>query len=313
MLSTFLNNILGAKDYKILDLPQDASCRKYSRIIKGEKSFILKTYNPSEYDPTDFIKITKILTSHNIEVPKIYGQDNVLGFMLIEDLGKQTVKDVLESESDFQVQFKIYKDVVDLLIALQKTSILELKQFHNIEVLMNGMELFINFFPTYLGINLSLSEKEEFLIKVIKIFKNFNFSKNSFVHRDFHVENILFDQGIYSLIDYQDASIGSPIYDLVSLTEDARIEVDERLAQEIVKYYCNKKQIDIHHIRDEYDILAMQRNLRILGVFSYHKVKYNNEKYIKYIPRTLKYLYRDLSNPILSDVLSLLRNKKIII
>ena len=117
----------------------------------------------------------------------------------------------------------------------------------------------------------------------------------------------------YSIIDYQDASVGSPIYDLVSLVEDARIDITQSLSDNIITYYCNKKQIKSSSIKDEYDLIATQRNLRILGVFSYHMIRNNNDKYIKYIPRVLNYVKRDLSNPLLVNILTWLRSKKIII
>jgi aminoglycoside/choline kinase family phosphotransferase len=312
-VSLFLNELF-LSDYAILVLPQDASGRTYSRVTNGLDSFILKQYDVSNYNPKSFIEITNILQKNNIKVPSIYKIDEKSGLMLIEDLGKQTIKDfiITNSLSD-EKSLPIYKDIIDLLIDIQKIDISSLQEKQDKKVLLQGLELFINFFPKYVGINISFDEKAEFLSIFDNLIKNFEFSPNCFVHRDFHVENIMIKDGEYYLIDYQDASIGSPIYDLVSLTQDARINVTTRIAREIIDYYWTKKLIDFLQIQNEYDILGAQRNLRILGVFSYHKVKNNNDKYVQFIPRVLNYLDSNLSNPLLIDVKNWLKIKKIIL
>jgi aminoglycoside/choline kinase family phosphotransferase len=314
MLSNFLHSILKTNSYQILALPEDASGRKYFRVTKDVESFILKEYLKDKYDPKDFINITHILQKNNIKVPKIYNHDDNLGLMLIEDLGTQTVKDFIEAQNfDQESKLNIYKNIIDLLIHLQQIDSSILTKKHDLNVLLEGLSLFINFFPQYLNIDISEIEKTFFLNRFQNILENFNFSKDCFVHRDFHVENIMFKESAYSIIDYQDASVGSPIYDLVSLVEDARIDMNQYLADKIITYYCDKKQIKYSSIKDEYDLIAAQRNLRILGVFSYHMIRNNNDKYIKYIPRVLNYLKRDLSNPLLENIITWLSSKKIMI
>jgi aminoglycoside/choline kinase family phosphotransferase len=313
MRSDFLVSILKENAYSIFELPQDASGRRYSRIKCTADSFILKEYDPKSYDPADFIKITELLRNNKISSPKIYKYDSELGLMLIQDLGYDTVRDVLVKNPDNIFIIDTYLDIVNLLIEIQKIDISNLNKYHDINNMMDGLELFIKFYPQYVGVDLSDQEKQRFLEIFRSLLENFNFSSECFVHRDFHVENIILKDGIYSVIDYQDASIGSPLYDLISLVEDARINVDEEARKKIIKHYCDAKNIDINVIENEFDLLATQRNLRILGVFSYHKVKNNNKKYLSFIPRVLNYLKRDLSNPMLSEILIFLETKGIIV
>ncbi len=310
LVSLFLSGLFSS-NYEIESLPQDASGRKYSRVISELDSFILKQYSISNYDPKNFIYITNLLKKNKINAPFIYKIDENLGLMLIEDLGNKTVKDLIyDNNLTDKNLLAIYRDIIDVMLDMQKIDISFLTEKQDEKVLLQGLELFINFFPKYLGIAISLEEREEFLADFTRLIKNFKFSPNCFVHRDFHVENIMVKNGEYFLIDYQDASIGSPIYDLVSLTQDARINVSEELSKQIIDYYCSKKHLK--EMQNEYDLLGAQRNLRILGVFSYHNVKNNNDKYVQFIPRVLKYLHSNLSNPLLIDIKNWLKIKRII-
>ena len=126
--------------------------------------------------------------------------------------------------------------------------------------------------------------------------------------RDYHVQNLMHltdRQGIQSLgiLDFQDAVIGSPIYDIVSILEDAREDVDFNFAQEIFEYYLDQMP---HINRDDaylaYDILGAQRNIRILGVFARKKIRDGSDNYLHLIPRVLGYVERDLQNPALDKV-----------
>ena len=111
-------------------------------------------------------------------------------------------------------------------------------------------------------------------------------------------------QGIQKLglLDFQDALIGSPIYDLVSILEDARIDIDRDFALSCAKYYAKKKKVDLQHTLLNYHILGAQRNSRILGVFTRKYLRDKDDTYLQYIPRVLKYLEYDLSHPILEPI-----------
>ena len=105
------------------------------------------------------------------------------------------------------------------------------------------------------------------------------------------------------ILDFQDAVIGSPIYDIVSILEDAREDVDFEFANEIFEYYLSHMpHINRDDARLAYDILGAQRNIRILGVFARKKIRDGSDNYLHLIPRVLKYVERDLTNPALHEV-----------
>ena len=114
------------------------------------------------------------------------------------------------------------------------------------------------------------------------------------------------------LLDFQDALIGSPLYDLVSILEDARIDIPRDFALECVQYYALAKNIDPEDALINYHILGAQRNLRILGIFARKYIRDKDDTYLQYIPRVLKYLEYDVSHPALEPLKNWLLKTKII-
>ena len=104
------------------------------------------------------------------------------------------------------------------------------------------------------------------------------------------------------LLDFQDAVIGSPIYDLVSILEDARIKVPKDLAFDCINYFAKKKKLELEDLLINYHILGAQRNSRILGVFARKFIRDQNDNYLQYMPLVLEYLNHDFSHPVMSKI-----------
>ncbi|MFO1129880.1 MAG: hypothetical protein U1E31_00670 [Rickettsiales bacterium] len=98
------------------------------------------------------------------------------------------------------------------------------------------------------------------------------------------------------LIDYQDAQIGSVVYDLVSLLQDARRDLNIKNISLILKYFTEKFELSYQICENDYHILGLQRNLRILGVFARQYLRCNNDNYLQYIPRVLRYINDNLNH-----------------
>ena len=112
------------------------------------------------------------------------------------------------------------------------------------------------------------------------------------------------------LIDSQDAIIGNPLYDVVSLIDDVRIKLTNNLQNQLLKYYYSKskfKKEKFENLKNDYDILSVQRNLKILGIFVRLLKRDNKTKYIKYLPYTWKLIEKRLKNPIFKDLNYLLK------
>ena len=121
---------------------------------------------------------------------------------------------------------------------------------------------------------------------------------NCVVLRDYHAENIMFrGNNPLGLLDFQDALIGSPLYDIVSILEDARCDVEPELRDKAFSHYLTlNPNINPDQANIEYRILAAQRNFRILGVFARKSIRDNHHEYLQYIPRVLGYLKYDLGH-----------------
>ena len=270
----------------------------------------MQHFDKTKIEPQDFFDITSILQENKINCPRIINYSDTDALILMEDLGNVSLKRHIISTNQAGGDITaIYKQLIDLLIELQQINTAKLKSHHSKEVMIRGVRLFDNFF-------LLREHNDKFpQTGLVEIWDNLldkiQFSERVFVHRDYHLENIMLYNSKLVLIDHQDASTGSLLYDLVSLLQDARIEVHQELEDRMISYFCKRKNINRKDIMDEYNILGCQRNLRVLGVFNYQAIRNNNDNYIQYIPRILGYLKRNLANPMLVDIKQYLIDNKV--
>ena len=144
-----------------------------------------------------------------------------------------------------------------------------------------------------------------------KIFKKLYFKNNTFVHRDFHASNLMINKKAIGLIDNQDAIIGNPLYDVVSLIDDVRIKLPVNLQNKLLKFYHLKSKLKREkflNLKNDFDILSVQRNLKILGIFVRLSKRDSKSTYLKYLPYTWSLINRRLKNPIFENF-QLLLNK----
>jgi len=108
---------------------------------------------------------------------------------------------------------------------------------------------------------------------------------NIFVHRDFHVSNLMLVNNRIGVIDSQDALIGNKAYDLVSLIDDVRLKTSKTLKDKIYKFYIKKnKKLDKDKFKNDFEILSILRNLKIIGIFTRLAIRDNKKNYLKLIP-----------------------------
>ena len=121
-----------------------------------------------------------------------------------------------------------------------------------------------------------------------------NFPNSYFVHRDYHSQNLMKVGNRVGVIDSQDALIGNPTYDLVSLIDDVRLRTSKKLKKQIYDYYLNKinkiYRVNSQKFLDDFNVLSVQRSLKIIGIFSRLFVRDKKKKYLKLIPYTWKLL-----------------------
>lgn len=284
--------------YEIEPIAQDASSRQYYRIKTPNTTYMLMDCPPEHYSTKPFEKVSEWLLAQNFSAPQIFHKDTENGFLLLEDFGDTTLQLILKSNPK-----KYYMCTMDLLIALHKITPPSWLQLYSKEMMLKELEIFTDYY-----LDISADAKKEYLelwSKALDIVPNL---QNTVILRDYHVQNLMYIEkrnGINSLgiLDFQDAVIGSPIYDIVSILEDAREEVNFNFADEMLKYYLSQtKNISEEEAKLSYDLLGAQRNLRILGVFARKQVRDGSDAYLKFIPRVEAYVKRDLQNPALAEI-----------
>ena len=270
-------------------LKGDASPRKFYRgknIIVFSK--IDKKKNLLIYDA-----INKLLIKNKIAAPKLIKQNYNQNYIEIEDLGDTSILDLLIRKKN---KFKIFFEIIDLLYILQKIKQKKIKTFLNTQYkvpeykkkdLINEAKLFVDWYIPY--------KKKKYNNKTTK--KNFNnilkqlveklkFSNKTFVHRDFHISNIMFKNQKFFLIDNQDAVYGNITYDLASLIDDVRFKTSHSFKKKVLVYFLKKwsKKNNKQKLLHDFRILSVLRNLKIIGIFIRLAQRDKKTKYLKLIP-----------------------------
>ena len=300
---------------EIKKIAGDASFRSYYRIFSNDKTFVLMFAPPKFEDVEPFIKIDKFLNNYNLSAPKIIAQDQKQGFLLLEDFGDDTYGRVLAKTPSKQLEFDLYRDACDCLIELHKIENPQDVAPYNMAVLFREVMLFVDWYLPLQKKSISLKEKAQFKFLWFQLFDLLDKQNQVLVLRDYHADNLMVleskkNHQRVGLLDFQDALIGSKAYDLVSLLEDARRDVGEDNRSKIFNYYLEKTKVDkLNFVRD-YEILSLQRNIKIVGIFSRLSMRDNKHNYLDLLPRVLDFVRNRAfsANPIFSEIGIFLKN-----
>ena len=306
---------------KLKKLSGDASFRKFFR----KKDTVLvycskdKKSNLLIYDA-----INKILIKKNILAPKLISQNYKNNFIEIEDFGDLTVLKKLKKNKINKKYY--YKKILSLLFKINKIKIRKQKTFLNSyykipnysnQKLLNEANLFLEWYlPKYIiGYKNKIIKK-----KLKKIFKKLigkiNYNKKVFVHRDFHVSNIMITKKGFGLIDSQDAIYGNLAYDLASLIDDVRLKSSKKIKDFIFNEFMKANiHLEYEKFKNDFEVLSVLRNIKIIGIFTRLSIRDKKNQYLKLIPYAWKMIeYRIKKNPVFYDLKEVLNknfNRKI--
>jgi len=272
----------------------DASSREFFR-KKDKKitSIIVYTQKDKSKNLLAYDAVNKILIKNNVLAPSLYQENYNKNFIEIQDFGDQTVFKILKSKSTNKLI--LFKKIIKLLNKIQSIKSRSIKNFkkqkyiipkYNNDVLIKEANLFCQW---YADKNLSKGLKEKFTKKFLKIIKkltlNLKLKNNVLVHRDFHVSNLMLLNNKIGVIDSQDALIGNKAYDLASLVDDVRLKTPKSLKNKIYRLYINKqKKLDKFKFKNDFEILSILRNLKIIGIFTRLAIRDGKKDYLKLIP-----------------------------
>ena len=280
-----------SKDFK--EIKGDASIRKFYRNTKKNSIIVFanieKIKNLLIYD-----SINKILIKNNIIAPKLLSQNYRNNYIEIQDLGNKTIFQTFTKNK--KNHYLILKKVINVLNKIQKIKDKKIKNFknklhkiknYNNKVLFDETKLFNDWYiPKKLNKKKIHLFKDKFNKEIKLLLSKLNFKNDTFVHRDFHVSNLIINsKNQIGLIDNQDALIGNRAYDLASLIDDVRYKTSNSLKDKVYNYYLiTNRNIHPKKFKNDFDILSVLRNLKIIGIFMRLAERDKKKKYLKLIP-----------------------------
>ena len=306
-------------NYKLKKISGDASFREFYRLQKGKNtSIIIQAKKEKFKNLITYIVVNKILAKYKIYAPKLISNHYEHNIIEITDLGQKSFYNSIIKKKN---KFKYYKDLIKIIIKLQNIKLQQnyrLGKFkinfqnYSIRNLHKESDLFFDWYLKYCFKNSKLKKIKDIIKnELTKIYKKLYFHNYTFVHRDFHASNIMINKNKLGLIDSQDAIIGNPLYDVASLIDDVRIKLPSNLQEELLNFYYNKskfKKEKYKNLKNDFEILSVQRNLKILGIFVRLFKRDGKPNYLKYLPYTWSLIQRRLKNPVFKN-LNLLFNK----
>jgi len=303
---------------------------KKLRRIKGDASFRIfyrddynnsikvfsnkeKTKNLLIYDA-----VNKLLIKNKILSPQLLSQNYSKNYIEIEDFGNQTLFKILQKKN--VNKYFIFKKIIKVLNKIQIIKNMKIKNFKNQtykikeykkQILYNEAKLFSDWYvakklPKFKIINFNKKFKKE----VKTLLSKLSFKNDTFVHRDFHVSNLMYINNNIGVIDSQDALIGNKAYDLASLIDDVRFKTSYQLKKKIFNYYIKtNKKIEIDKFKKDFEILSVLRNLKIIGIFMRLAIRDNKKKYLKLVPYAWEMIsYRIKKKKDFKNLMVLLKN-----
>ena len=305
-------------NYRLKKISGDASFREFYRLKKGNNtSIIVKAEKEKFKNLITYITINKILRNNGINAPKTLSNHYNHKIIEISDLGNISFYDKIFKKKN---KTEEYKNLIRLVLKIQKIKIKKKYNFgkyeiripnYNIQTLHKESDLFFDWYLKYCSKNKKLYRiKKIFKKELNSIYKKLFFKNDTFVHRDFHASNIMINKKVLGLIDSQDAIIGNPLYDVVSCLDDVRLKLKNNLQDDMLKFYhlnSKLKKEDFQHLKNDYDILSIQRNLKILGIFVRLYKRDNKSNYLKYLPNTWNLIEKRLQNPIFKNLNTILK------
>ena len=277
---------------KLKKIKGDASFRKFYR-NKNNYSIVVYAKKEKVKNLLIYDAINKILNKNKILAPKLINQNYKNNYIEVEDFGDNTLFKVLKHNKTNKELFfrKILKTLNRLQLIKDKQVVNLNRQKYKVQkydnkILLNEAKLFSEWYATRKINKFKIRKfKKVFENEVKKLLSKLNFKNDTFVHRDFHVSNLMYVKNNIAVIDSQDALIGNKAYDLASLVDDVRFETSNKLKNKILNNYFKKlKKTEINKFVNDFEILSVLRNLKIIGIFMRLASRDNKKKYVKMIP-----------------------------
>jgi aminoglycoside/choline kinase family phosphotransferase len=305
-VSDFLADRFGARvaDLRVTALSGDASTRRYYRVVQGDRRSVI-SLNPEPFDPEQlpFLAIRNLMAGWGLPVPEILDVDGARGILLQEDLGDLSLQESLKEASPARRE-ELYRQALDQLVVLQREAARAPQRAicfqiaFDFEKLSWEMHFFWkHFLEGYRRCDLSVEDRAMLADGFHRLCAEISSWPRVLTHRDFHSRNLMSYRDLLYWIDFQDARMGPPHYDLASLLRDSYVDLDEDFVAERAEEF--RQRAVPGEARDtfqrRFELMSIQRNLKALGTFGYQGTVKLSRVYLPYIPRTLESARRNLA------------------
>jgi aminoglycoside/choline kinase family phosphotransferase len=293
----------------------DASFRRYFRVLGPNGSFIVMDAPPDKENCQPFVSIAALFASAGLKVPTILNWDSTHGFMLLSDLGAQTMMQVLTSSAAVDAA-ALFNQATDALVMLQTSSKPGLLPIYDEALLRRELELFPDWYVSQHKHCVLSTEQLQILQQTFDRLIKVNLAAPQvFVHRDFMPRNLMVDEHgadeRLGVLDFQDAVYGPVTYDIASLMRDAFASWDEDVCLDVtVRYWEKARKAGLMDFEDWHsdfgafyrsvEWMGLQRHLKVAGIFARLTLRDGKPKYLADTPRFIAYMratcsrYREL-------------------
>ncbi len=299
----------GWGDAERRPLAADASFRRYERLWRDGASRVLMDAPPPRENVGAFDRIARRLIDLGLSAPRPFEVDEAAGLMLLEDFGDRTFTRALADDAD---EASLYRLAIDVLIALhqrwQPSSETPPPPYDEARLLDEALLLPDWFLPARRGAPTPGPVRAAYIEAWRAVLARARAVPDCLVLLDYHVDNLMLLEGregiaACGLLDFQDARIGPVAYDVVSLLEDARRDVDGAVAAEMLTRYLDAfPELDRARFMESYAVLGVQRAAKIVGIFTRLSRRDGKDQYLRHIPRVWRRLTAGLEHPVLAPV-----------
>ncbi|MCF6764425.1 phosphotransferase [Thiotrichales bacterium 19S3-7] len=293
-LNDWLKGYYDDEKFKIDFLAGDASFRRYYRIHKGEKTYVLMDASSEKEKLVQFIAVGNLFKKNGVVTPEVVHVDVEEGLCLLSDFGNQLLFDVFAKEKENNY----YRYCLYELIKINQISGGEVPEY-SYEKLIEEAGRMNEWFFEWLKLKPTTKDKQMLVSLFNQLAEVAKVQPQTTLHRDYHSKNIMMlaSQSL-GIIDYQDAVSGPVVYDLVSLLKDCYISWPKQIINYWVEVYF--QMLKTHHVIAEetsfnefvhwFDWVGMQRHIKCLGIFACLYIRDGRPNYLEHIPRVAHYI-----------------------
>jgi len=289
----------------------DASFRRYFRIdAQDGRRRIIMDAPPDQENSAPFVKVAALMHAAGVRAPQVLAWDEPLGFMLLTDLGAQTMMQVINRDNP-QANLPLYLQAVDALIAWQLSSRPDVLPPYDEALLRRELELFPDWYISqHKGVVLDDAMRQTLDQSFEEIIRHNLRWPSVFVHRDFMPRNLMAGNAAadpLGVLDFQDAVYGPITYDIASLMRDAFLSWDEDFCLDVTIRYWEQARKAGLPVGDDFgefyrgvEWMGLQRHLKVAGIFARLTLRDGKPQYLADTPRFITYIratcarYREL-------------------